>query len=77
MRYFAISLVNSMASVVILCDGGFGVDAAKIARRIFETHVTFKFLLARPEELKDFLEFDAIARYNRLEATTRSSRGRL
>jgi hypothetical protein len=67
MRYFAISLVNSSASVAILCDAGFGIDAVKIARGIFETYVTFKYLLVRPEELKDFLDFDAITRYKRLQ----------
>lgn len=67
MRYLAISLVNSSASVATLCDAGHGMDAVKIARSMFEIHVTFKYLLVRPEELRDFLDFDAVARYQRLQ----------
>lgn len=67
LRYFAISLANSSVAVAMLCNDGYGADALKIARSMFETYVTFRYLLQRPKELKDFLAFDAIARYNRLE----------
>lgn len=67
LRYFGISLVNSSVAVAILCNAGHGADAVKIARSMFETHVTFRYLLRRPQELKDFLDFDAAAPYKRLQ----------
>src|SRR5258708_5880150 len=67
LRYFGISLSNSSVAVAILCDAGHGADAVKIARSMFETHVTFQYLLGRRQELKDFLDFDAVARYKRLQ----------
>jgi hypothetical protein len=67
LRYFGISLANSSVAVATLCTAGHGADAVKIARSMFETHVTFRYLLRRPQELKDFLDFDAVARYNRLQ----------
>lgn len=67
LRYFGISLANSSVAVAILCDAGHGADAVKIARSMFDTHVAFRYLLRRPRELQDFLDFDAVARYNRLQ----------
>lgn len=67
LRYFAVSLANSSVAVAILCDAGHGADALKIARSMFEAYVTFRYLLLRPKELNDFVAFDAIARYNRLQ----------
>ncbi len=67
LRYFGISQANSAVAVAILCNAGHGADAVKIARSMFETHVTFRYLLRRAQELKDFLDFDAVARYNRLQ----------
>jgi hypothetical protein len=67
LRYFAVSLANSSVAVGMLCDYGHGADAVKIARSMFEIYVTFRYLLIRPKELEDFLAFDAIARYNRLQ----------
>lgn len=42
-------------------------DAVKIARGMFESYVTLRYLVRRPKDLKDFLDFDAVARYNRLQ----------
>ncbi len=67
LRYFAVSLANSSVAIAMLCNDGYGADALKIARSMFETYVTFRYLLQRPKELNDFLAFDAIARYNRLQ----------
>jgi hypothetical protein len=67
LRYFSISLANSSVAVALLCNAGHGADAVKIARGMFETYVTFRYLLRRPQELKDFIDFDAIARYKRLQ----------
>ncbi len=67
LRYFSISLANSSVAVALLCNAGHGADAVKIARGMFETHVTFRYLLRRPKELMDFIDFDAVARYKRLQ----------
>lgn len=67
LRYFGISLANSSVAVAILCNAGHGADAVKIGRGMFETHVTFRYLIRRPQELNDFLDFDAVARYKRLQ----------
>src|SRR3989442_3770031 len=67
LRFLGIAMVNSSVAVGMLCTAGFGADAAKIARSVFEAHVTFRYLLRRPNELRDFIDFDAVARYNRLQ----------
>lgn len=67
LRYFAVSLANSSVAVATLCGDGYGVDALKIARGMFETYIIFRYLLLRPKELSDFLNFDAVARYKRLQ----------
>src|SRR5713226_6574685 len=67
LRYCAISLANSSVAVATLCGDGYGADALKISRSMFETYITFRYLLLRPNELNDFLSFDAVARYKRLQ----------
>lgn len=67
LRYFGVSLANSSVAVATLCAQGHGADALRIARSMFETYVTFRYLLLRPKELKAFVDFDAVARYNRLD----------
>lgn len=67
LRCFAVSLANSSVAVATLCGDGFGADALKISRSMFETYITFRYLLLRPKELNDFLSFDAVARYKRLQ----------
>jgi hypothetical protein len=37
LRYFAVSLANSSVAVAMLCNDGYGADALKIARSMFET----------------------------------------
>lgn len=67
LRYFAVTLANSSVAVATLCGDGYGADALKISRGMFETYITFRYLLLRPEKLNDFLTFDAVARYKRLQ----------
>src|SRR5882762_5722770 len=63
LRYFAVCLANSSVAVATLCGDGYGADALKISRSMFETYITFLYLLLRPKELDDFLSFDAVARH--------------
>jgi hypothetical protein len=67
LRYFAVSIANSSVAVAELCERGFGADAVKISRGMFETYVSFCYLLRRPSEVEDFVGFDAIARHKRLQ----------
>jgi hypothetical protein len=67
LKFLAISVANSSVAVATLFRAGYGADAVRVARSMFETLVTLKYLLRRPRELNDFLEFDAIASYKRLQ----------
>jgi len=67
LRYFAVCLANSSVAVATFCCDGFGADALKISRSMFENYLTFRYLLLRPKELNDFLSFDAVARHKRLQ----------
>ncbi len=67
LRYFAVCLANSSVAVAMLCGDGHGADALKISRSMFENYISFLYLLLRPKELNDFLGFDAVARYKRLQ----------
>jgi hypothetical protein len=67
LRSFAVSMVNSTVAVGTLCDAGFGADAMKIARSIFEMQVTFRYLLRYPQELQNFIDFDAVLQHKRLK----------
>lgn len=46
---------------------GLGADAVKLARGMFESQIALKCLIQYPAELRDFLEFDAVARWRRLQ----------
>lgn len=67
LKSLAVSMSNSAVATAILCNAGHGADAVKIARSILEARIIFRYLLNNSRELGDFLEFDAIARYNRLQ----------
>lgn len=66
-RYFAAPITNSYNTVVLICIHGQGADAVKITRSMFELQITLNYLLSNPGELRDFLDFDAIARWKRLQ----------
>ncbi len=51
LRYFAVCLANSSVAVATLCGDGFGADALKISRSMFENYITFRYLLLRPEQV--------------------------
>ena len=66
-RYFAASMTNSNIGLALLCMNGHGADAVKLARGMFESQIALKYLIQNPAELRDFLEFDAVARWRRLQ----------
>ena len=66
-RSLVASMTNSMTAVGVLCRYGHGADAIRIARGMFEVLVTLRYLIARPAELRDYLEFDCVSRRERLQ----------
>lgn len=66
-RSLVSSMTNSMTAVGVLCRYGHGPDAIRIGRGMFEVLVTLRYLIARPAELSDYLEFDCVLRRKRLQ----------
>jgi len=65
--HFLASMTNSITAMAVLGRYGHGADAVRIGRGMFETLVSMKYLIARQKELKDYLDFDAVARWKRLQ----------
>lgn len=65
LRYMAASLTNSNSAVALLCEKGHGADAVRNVRAMFDLQIGYKYLVLYPEELRDFLDFDAVARWRR------------
>jgi hypothetical protein len=56
-RHLAKSVGNSVCAVMLLGANGFGVDALKIGRCMFEAAVTVAYLRQHPEEFQDYFDF--------------------
>ena len=65
--YFLASMTNSITAIGVLCRYGHGADAIRIARGMFEVFVNMKYLIVRPSEVRDYLDFDAVARWKRMQ----------
>ena len=59
-RNLAKSVVNSFGSLLVLCMNGYGFDALKISRSMFEAAVTIAYLRRHPDQMDDFVEYDWI-----------------
>jgi hypothetical protein len=59
-RRLTIVAANSYGALITLVLNGYGNDAMKIARSIFEADVTVGYLRRHPEELDDYLDYDCI-----------------
>src|SRR5580700_6347605 len=64
---FVASMTNSLTALGVLCRYGHGADAVRVARGMFENLVVLQYLMQRPHELCDYLDFDAIARWKRMQ----------
>ncbi len=64
-RHLAKMVANSLSSVLLLGLNGFGVDALKVARSMFEISVTVAYLRKHPQEFDDYLDFHFIVAMNR------------
>ncbi len=57
------SVHNSMESVLCLASQGFGVDAIRLGRTMFETAVNARYLDEHPKLIRDFVEFIWVKRH--------------
>lgn len=59
-RHLAKMVANSVGAVLLLGMNGYGVDAIKIARTMFESAVTLAYLRKHPDEFDDYYDFHFI-----------------
>jgi len=56
-RHIAKTVCNSLGALLILCANGYGNDAMKVARSMFEGAVNLAYLRRHAEELDDYMDF--------------------
>jgi hypothetical protein len=61
-RHIAKTVWNSFGALMILVLNGYGPDAMKIARGMFEASVTLGYLRLHPDEVDDYIDFHAVIR---------------
>lgn len=66
-RMIAKSMHNSLGALALLALNGYGTDALKIARSMFEGLVTIRYLIKNPASVDDFLDFDWVRRKRLLD----------
>jgi hypothetical protein len=64
-RHLAKMVANSMNAVMLLGLNGFGIDALKITRSMFEMSVTVAYLRKHPAEFDDYFHFHFIVAMKR------------
>src|SRR5215467_15152387 len=64
-RHLAKMTANSLLAVITLGANGFGNDALKIARSMFEAAVTIAYLRRHPEEFDNYFDFHFIVAMRR------------
>src|SRR5207237_2546542 len=57
LRALSMIVVSDFQALLVLCVNGFGLQAAKIARTMFEASVNIRYLLKFPHEIDNFLDF--------------------
>ena len=66
-RHLAKMIANSFSSVVFLGSHGFGNDAMKIVRSMFEASITAAHLNRNPADVQEYFEYRWIVHHRRLE----------
>jgi hypothetical protein len=56
----ALAAVNTYGALLTLVMNGYGHDAMKLARSLFETELNILWLKKHPEDVRDFLDFNVI-----------------
>lgn len=64
-RHLAKMVANSLGAVFLLGMNGYGIDAIKIARTMFESAVTLAYLRKHSDEFDDYFDFHFIVAMNR------------
>lgn len=57
LRALSMIVVSDFQALLVLCVNGFGLQAAKIARTMFEASVNIRYLLKFPHEIDNFVDF--------------------
>jgi hypothetical protein len=63
LRFLAKMVVNSNGAILLLGVYGYGNDAMKIVRSMYEAAVTAAYLRAHPDKVDDYLDYFAIRRW--------------
>jgi hypothetical protein len=66
-RHVAKMVCNSLGALIVLTCNGYGNDAMKIARSMFEGAVTIGYLQKYPTELQDYMDFVWVSNHRLLE----------
>jgi hypothetical protein len=61
-RHIAKTVWNSFGALMVLVLNGYGPDAMKIARGMFEASVTLGYLRIHPDQVDDYIDFHAVIR---------------
>jgi hypothetical protein len=56
-RHLAKNAMNSLGAASTLCLNGYGHDAMKLARSIYENYLNATYLEKHPEEIDDYIDF--------------------
>ena len=67
MRFISKIVVNSNGAVLTLVVNGYGNDAMKVARSMFEGAVTAAYLRRHPDLIEDYLHYDPVRRWKLYE----------
>ena len=62
-RFIAKIVANSNGAVLTLNENGYGNDAMKVARSMFDGAVTSAYLRLHPDSVEDYLNYDSIRRW--------------
>ena len=69
-RGLAAAAANSYGALLTLVLNGYGMDAMKIARSIYETELNILWLKHHPEDLEDFLDYEIIQKKQLYDQTS-------
>lgn len=67
LKYLACAVAEAFSALLLLARNGHGAEAAVVGRGMFEAFVTYRYLILKPEEFQNFIDYDPVARWKRLE----------
>lgn len=74
LRHLAVAVSNSFGAVVTLCLNGYGADAVRIVRSMFEGAITATYLKDHPDKADDYIDFHWVQQKRRLDYFKRYDR---